>query len=82
MTPSGLELMQAAFVGPSDPDILACEAHIRAAQLTADVAALDLLIADELLFTGPDGQLGTKAQDLAREVPAEYRKCLKSVYLF
>jgi ketosteroid isomerase-like protein len=25
---------------------------------------LEELIADELLFTGPDGQLGTKAQDL------------------
>lgn len=65
MTHSDLELMQAALVGPSDPDIFACEAHIRTAQLTSDVAALDRLIADELLFTGPDGQLGTKAQDLA-----------------
>jgi Domain of unknown function (DUF4440) len=34
------------------------------AQLTADVDALDWLIAEELLFTCPDGQLGTKAQDL------------------
>src|SRR4030095_12581041 len=30
----------------------------------ADVAALTRLIDDDLLFTGPDGQLGTKAQDL------------------
>lgn len=36
----------------------------RQAQLDADVAALDRLISAELLFTGPDGQLGTKAQDL------------------
>ena len=57
--------MQAAVAGPVDPDIVACEARLRAAQLAADVAALDALIADELLFTGPDGQLGTKAQDLA-----------------
>ena len=40
------------------------EAELRAAQLAANVAALDALISDELLFTGPDGQLGTKAQDL------------------
>ena len=56
--------MQAVVAGPVDPDIVACEARLRAAQLAADVAELDALIADELLFTGPDGQLGTKAQDL------------------
>lgn len=48
-----------------DGEIVALEVRLRAAQLDADVAALDDLIADELLFTGPDGQLGTKAQDLA-----------------
>ena len=56
--------MRAVLVGPDDPEIVACEAWIRAAQLGADTAALDRLIADELLFTGPDGNLGTKAQDL------------------
>ena len=56
--------MEAAVVGPPDPEIAALEARIRSAQLNADVAMLDSLIADELLFTGPDGQLGTKAQDL------------------
>ena len=56
--------MQAALVGAPDPEIVALEAAIRAAQLGADVAALERLIADELLFTGPDGRLGTKAQDL------------------
>jgi len=60
-----LDVMQAALVGDPDPEIVAAEARIRAAQLAADVAALDALIADALLFTGPDGQLGTKAQDLA-----------------
>ena len=45
-------------------DIVKCEADIRAAQLAADTAALDALISDELLFTGPDGELGSKAQDL------------------
>jgi ketosteroid isomerase-like protein len=38
---------------------------LRSAQLAADVGALDRLIAEDLLFTGPDGQLSTKAQDLA-----------------
>jgi ketosteroid isomerase-like protein len=56
--------MAAALVGAPDAEIVALEARIRAAQLDADVATLDALIADELLFTGPDGQLGTKAQDL------------------
>ena len=48
-----------------DAPIAALEAELRAAQLTADVAALDRLIADDLLFTGPDGVLATKADDLA-----------------
>lgn len=56
--------LHAVLAGDADPEIVSCEAQIRAAQLAADVAALDRLIADELLFTGPDGQLGTKAQDL------------------
>ena len=56
--------LKAVVRGTADPEIVALEAQIRAAQLNADVAALDALISDELLFTGPDGQLGTKAQDL------------------
>jgi ketosteroid isomerase-like protein len=56
--------MEAAVRGTADPEIVALEARLRTAQLNADVDALDLLIADELLFTGPDGQVGTKAQDL------------------
>ena len=62
---SGIDAaMRAALVGPADDEIVALESRLRAAQLAADVAALDRLISDELLFTGPDGQLGTKAQDL------------------
>jgi len=57
--------MAAVLVGDADPEIVALEARLRAAQLDADVAALDALIAERLLFTGPDGALGTKAQDLA-----------------
>jgi ketosteroid isomerase-like protein len=57
--------METAFVGTPDAEIVALEARLRAAQLSADVAELDQMIDDVLLFTGPDGQLGTKAQDLA-----------------
>ena len=54
-----------AVASPGVPDdIVVAEAELRAAQLAADVATLDRLIAVDLLFAGPDGQLGTKAQDL------------------
>src|SRR5215207_4642179 len=53
-----------ALVGNADPEIVILEARIRAAQLNADLTALEDLISDDLLFTGPDGQLGTKAQDI------------------
>lgn len=56
--------MQAALAGAPDAEMVALEAEIRAAQLGADIAALDRLISEDLLFAGPDGQLGTKAQDL------------------
>ena len=59
-----IAVMHAALVGPDDDEIVALETALRRAQLDADVAALDALIDDQLLFTGPDGQLGTKAQDL------------------
>lgn len=64
MSASSILDMQAVLVGTGDPGIVASEAALRAAQLGADVTALDRLIADDLLFTGPDGQLATKAQDL------------------
>lgn len=41
------------------------EATLRQAQLDGDVAALDRLIDDSLLFTGPEGTLVSKADDLA-----------------
>jgi ketosteroid isomerase-like protein len=56
--------IETVVVGEADPEIVALEAQIRGAQLGADVAALETLLSDDLLFTGPDGQLGTKAQDL------------------
>ena len=65
MNAPDLAPLQRVLVGAPDPEIVALEARLRMAQLAADVGALDALIADALLFTGPDGQLGTKAQDLA-----------------
>jgi ketosteroid isomerase-like protein len=56
--------LEQVLVGPPDREIVLLEARIRAAQLGADLAALEELISDDLLFTGPDGQLGTKAQDI------------------
>lgn len=58
-------MMQATFVGAPDPEVVALEAQLRTAQLAADVVALDALISEDLLFTGPDGQLASKAEDLA-----------------
>ena len=65
MNHSDLSILNDVVVGIADPDIVALEAELRRAQLDADVKSLDRLIADELLFTGPDGRLGTKAEDLA-----------------
>jgi ketosteroid isomerase-like protein len=65
MRSSGVTLLRAVLVGHHDPEIVTLEAELREAQLSADAVALDRLIADELLFTGPDGQLGTKEQDLS-----------------
>jgi ketosteroid isomerase-like protein len=56
--------MALAMRGSPDPEIVALEEQLRVAQLSADVDTLDGLIGEPLLFTGPDGQLGTKAQDL------------------
>jgi len=56
--------LHAVVVGAADAEIVGLEAALRAAQLAADVPALARLVSDDLLFTGPDGQLGTKAQDL------------------
>jgi ketosteroid isomerase-like protein len=63
--PEDTTLLEAAFVGAPDPEIIDAEARLRTAQLTADVSALDALIAEDLLFAGPDGQLATKGDDLA-----------------
>jgi ketosteroid isomerase-like protein len=49
-----------------DTQIRACESRLYAAMLASDVAELDALIADDLLFVGPTGELATKAMDLER----------------
>ena len=69
-----------ALVGPADPEIVMLEARIRAAQLSADLTALEDLLSDDLLFTGPDGQLGTKQQDIEayRSLSSLWHTCLKS----
>ena len=48
----------------SDDSLLTCEAALRRAQLASDVAELDRLLDNELVFTGPDGALYSKADDL------------------
>ena len=60
-----LTIMRDAVSGDVDESIVHAEAALRAAQLAGDVNALDALIHDDLLFTGPDGRLATKADDLA-----------------
>lgn len=59
-----IDVLNAVLVGPPVPEIVSLEAQIRAAQLAGDVVALNSLISETLLFTGHDGQLGSKAQDL------------------
>jgi ketosteroid isomerase-like protein len=51
--------------GDSDLEIVTLEARLRTAQLNADVGVLDELLSDKLLFTGPGGELASKADDLA-----------------
>ena len=62
------EYLNTCLRGSMNPDIeaqvRACETRLYAAMLTSDVATLDRLIADNLLFVGPTGELATKAMDL------------------
>ncbi len=48
----------------ADDSILAAEEELRQAMLQNDVAALDRLIDDDLIFTAFNGALVTKAMDL------------------
>ncbi len=47
-----------------ETQIRECEARLYTAMLASNVSELDLLIADDLLFAGPTGELATKAMDL------------------
>jgi ketosteroid isomerase-like protein len=47
-----------------ETQIRECEARLYAAMLASDVVELNELIADDLLFAGPTGELATKAMDL------------------
>ncbi|MEG0186511.1 MAG: nuclear transport factor 2 family protein, partial [Stenotrophomonas sp.] len=48
-----------------DTEIREREEALRIAMLTSDVATLDALIADELIFVGPSGEVFGKQDDLA-----------------
>ena len=47
-----------------EAQIRECEARLYAAMSASEVSELDALIADDLLFAGPTGELATKAMDL------------------
>ncbi|GAB4147276.1 MAG: nuclear transport factor 2 family protein [Cyanobacteria bacterium J069] len=47
-----------------ETQIRECEVRLYAAMSASDVSELDTLIADDLLFVGPTGELATKAMDL------------------
>ncbi len=64
---------RAVCAEPIDDEILQLEARLRLAQLSADVPTLDALIAEDLLFAGPDGALATKAMDLAAHASGSVR---------
>jgi ketosteroid isomerase-like protein len=49
---------------PDTDSLLAAERRLQAAQLAADAETLDELIDDRLIFTGPDGKLHSKMDDL------------------
>jgi len=48
-----------------DEEILACEAELQRAQLASDIAALDQLLDDALVFASFDGTLASKSDDLS-----------------
>lgn len=54
-------------------DLRRAERQLQAAQLASDVAELDRLIDERLIFTGPGGRLYTKADDLRMHGTGEQR---------
>ena len=49
---------------PSEASLHACEAALSRAQLASDVGELDRLVDDSLVFTGPNGAVYSKNDDL------------------
>ena len=49
---------------PSEASLHACEAALRRAQVASDVGELDRLVDDSLVFTGPNGAVYSKNDDL------------------
>ena len=49
---------------PSEASLRACEAALRRAQVASDVGELDRLVEDSLVFTGPNGAVYSKNDDL------------------
>ncbi|MFI7598907.1 nuclear transport factor 2 family protein [Actinoplanes sp. NPDC049681] len=47
-----------------DHELRDAERRLQAAQVASDVPELDRLLDDRLIFTGPDGRLYSKADDL------------------
>lgn len=68
-----LSPMVHVLVSEAPDEIVAREAALREAQLRGDVGALDALIAEDLLFAGPDGNLASKADDLAAHASGAVR---------
>jgi ketosteroid isomerase-like protein len=60
-------------------EIETAEETLRAAMLASDIAALDMLIADDLIFIGPDGSVLAKNDDLAVHRSGEQQMTLLQV---
>ena len=63
-TPLAADTNDMSMHSTTDDSLLECEAALRRAQLSSDVGELDRLLDEELVFTGPDGALYSKADDL------------------
>ncbi len=62
-SPYGLGYAQ-RMTSELETSVRGAEAALAAAQLAQDVDALDPLLHDEVVWTGPDGTVGGKAEDL------------------
>lgn len=51
-------------MGAAEDDLLEAERELQSAMLAGDVSALERLIDDRVIATGPDGRRFTKTQDL------------------